>query len=309
MKILNTVVFVVAIALSLAGCEKKDYEYYSKNLDAAEAKREECSNGISKAQLEGDRKAYDKLINDEQCIAAKNAIINDKKLKAQLEREREEAEKQQALDAAKTIIVKETEGLTWQQTINEYLKDDECQEFTFGTSSAKCQAWKIIYDEKAQEGKDQLKQLSFDEIKGEMLSLCKLDSRTKSNCRVAEQALEEKAATELANDDLKTIEEKESIYCSDDLRFSSVCRSSWQKAWAKQNQEVVKFFVDNQAEFISTYNACVDKVVAIDSTVDDWSKRIELNQNIKDSYPCSQIREAAIKRGMSYTNFKEKISN
>ncbi|NUF48678.1 hypothetical protein [Gilliamella sp. ESL0250] len=309
MKALKAVVFVLTTTLILVGCDKKNEEYFLNNIDAANKKMEQCNKDFKKAFMANDEKGIKKVEEDTECRAAETAIKKDKKLKYELEKKRKEEEKKQAIESEMSTINKQLMGLSWNDSVNEYLKVEECQNrLTFTQrENPKCEAWKTIYNEKVDEGIKELKQLSFDELKLKMQSLCKLDKRTNSNCSIAQKALEEKAADELTNADIQTIEAKKSLYCADDIAQLSVCRSSWEKAWKNESDKFVKLYIENNAEFINTYNSCVNKLQEIKSQELDWQEKNKLELSIKDGYPCSQVKEAYLKRGMGYSRFDKKI--
>ena len=307
MKNLKVIGLVLIAGLGLAGCEKKNQEYYLKNIDSAKEKLKECRNDIDKAISQKDEKLFEKIKNDTECQAAENAIKEDRILQAKLEKERKEAEEKQALETEMAAIRNQIAGKSWQKSINEYMKVEECNKF-YTTSSPKCKAWKIVYDEKVDEGKKELKQLPYEDIKEQMISICKLDQRQGSNCAVAQSALEEKATEDLANDDIQTIESKKPLYCAEDTYTLNACRKSWEKAFDRESDKHVKLFTDNDDEFITTFNSCVDKMEAIEKQNLKWDEQNSLERKIKETYPCYQAKEAYIKRGMGYSvNFKNKI--
>ena len=307
MKNLKVIGLVLIAGLGLAGCEKKNQEYYLKNIDSAKEKLKECSNDLEKAFSKKDEKLFEKIKNDTECQAAENAIKEDRILHAKLEQERKEAEEKQALEKDMAAIRDQIAGKSWQQSINEYMKVEECNT-SFPKRSPKCKAWKIVYNEKVDEGKKELKQLPYEGIKEQMISICKLDQRKGSNCAVAQSALEEKATEDLANDDIQTIESKKSLYCADDTYTLNACRKSWENAFDRESDKHVKFFTDNDDEFITTFNSCVDKMEAIEKQNLKWEEQNSLERKIKETYPCYQAKQAYIKRGMGYSvNFKNKI--
>ncbi|MFQ0970631.1 hypothetical protein [Gilliamella sp. BG1] len=307
MKALKNVLLILTTAMVLTGCEEKNEEYYLNNIDSANKKVEQCNQDLKKAFMASDKGGIEKVEKDPECRAAMSAIKKDKKIKYELENKRKEDERKQAVDSEMSAIKKQISGMSWGESVNEYLKVDECKSSFSFNKSPKCEAWETIYKEKVDEGKKELKQLSFNEIKAKMQSLCKLDKRTGSNCSVAEKALEEKATEELANADIQTIESKKSLYCADDLVFLPVCSISWEKAWKRENDKYIKFYTENNAEFITTYNSCIDKLEAVKSQKLDWNKESKLQKAIKEGYPCSQVKDAYTKRGMGYSWFDKKI--
>lgn len=294
-------------AMALAGCEEKNEEYFLKNIDAATEKLEQCTQDFKKAFMAKDKNAAEKVSNNPECLAAESAIKKDKQLKDEQEKQRKEAEQKQAIDSAMADIQKQINGLTWTDVIEEYLKIDECKKALFSSTSGnpKCVAWETIFKEKVDEGKKELKQLSFDQLKTKMTSLCKLDKRTISNCSIAQEALQEKATEELANDDLQTIKAKEPIYCADDLKLLAVCRVAWNNAWQNQHNKLVKFYTQNNTEFVTTYNACIDKLEQVKAENSDFLKGIQLEETIRQTYPCRQVKDAYIERGIGYAPFED----
>ena len=141
-----------------------------------------------------------------------------------------------------------------------------------------------------------------------MISICKLDQRQGSNCSVAKSALEEKATEDLANADIQTIESQKPLYCAEDIYSLNACRKSWEEAFDRENEKHVKFFTDNDDEFITTFNSCADKIAAIEEQNLEWNEKNTLERKITEAYPCYQAKEAYRKRGMGYSvNFEKKI--
>lgn len=307
MKNLKVIGLVLIVGLSLVGCEKKDQEYYLKHIDSAKEKLEDCRNDLDKAFRQKDDKLIEKIKNDTECQAAKNAINKERILQAKLEQERKAAEEKLALETEMTAIRNQIADKSWQKSINEYLKVEGCN-VLFSAPSPKCKAWEIVYNEKVDEGKKELKQLPFEDIKEQMMSLCKFDRRQGSNCAVAQSALEEKATEDLVNADIQTIDSKKPLYCAEDIYFLNACRNSWQNAWNRENDKQVKFFTDNDDEFIKTFNACADKIADIEELNLEWREKNTLERKIIGTYPCYQAKKAHIERGLGYSvDFKKKI--
>lgn len=307
MKNLKAVIISLAAVLTLTGCGEKNEEYFLKNIDAAHKKIDECNKALEKAFTAKDRDTFEKAGKNIECQAAISAVQKDKRLKYELEQKRKEAEKKEAIQSELTAIRKQLNSLSWNDSINEYLKVEDCNRSFSLTRSPKCEAWKTVYDEQVDKGKKDLKQLSFDDLKIKMQSFCKLDKRMGSNCAVAQKALEEKANDELASADIQTIESEKSKYCASDIENLSVCYNSWHAAWKNKGDEFVKRYTENNAEFITTYNSCVDKLKEVDAQKLKWNEKNKLTRSIREGYPCSQVREAYSKRGMGYSNFNKKI--
>ncbi|MWP47647.1 hypothetical protein [Gilliamella sp. Pas-s27] len=307
MKALKNVLLILTTTMVLTGCDEKNEEYYLNNIESANKKVEQCNKDLEKAFIAKDKSGIEKVEKDPECRAAMSAIQKDKKIKYELEKKRKEDERKQAVESEMSAIRQQVSGMSWGESVNEYLKVDDCKSSFSFNKSPKCEAWETVYNEKVDEGKNELKQLSFNEIKAKMQSLCKLDKRTGSNCSVAEKALEEKAADELANADIQTIESKKSLYCAEDLVFQSACSVSWEKAWKKESDKYVKFYIENNADFVATYNSCIDKLEAVKAQKLNWNEENKLQKVIKEGYPCSQVKDAYSKRGMGYSWFDKKI--
>ena len=304
---LKVIGLVLIAELSLVRCEKKNQEYYLKHIDSAEKKLKDCRNDLDLAFRQKDDKLIEKIRNHTECQAAKNAINEDRILQAKLEQERKAAEEKLALETEMTTIRNQIADKSWQKSINEYLKIEGCN-VLFSAPSPKCKAWEIVYSEKVDEGKKELKQLPFEDIKAQMMSLCKFDRRQGSNCAVAQLVLEEKATEDLVNADIQTIDSKKSLYCAEDIYFLKVCKNSWQNAWNKESDKQVKFFTDNDDEFIKTFNSCADKIADIEELNLEWREKNTLEHKITGTYPCYQAKKAYIERGLGYSvDFKKKI--
>lgn len=307
MKNLKVIGLILIAGLGLTGCEEKNQEYYLKHIDSAKEKLEECRNDLNKAFRQNDEKLFEKIKNNTKCQAVENAIKEDRILQAKLEQERKAAEEKLALEIEITAIKNQIADKSWKKSINEYLKVEGCN-VLFSAPSPKCKAWEIVYNEKVDEGKKELKQLSFEAIKEQMMSLCKLEQRRGSNCAVAQSALEEKATEDLANADIQTIESQKPLYCAEDIYSLNACRKSWEKAFDRENEKHVKFFTDNDDEFIRTFNSCADKIADIEAQNLKWNEKNTLERKIAETYPCHQAKEAYRKRGMGYSvNFEKKI--
>ncbi len=308
MKNLKVIGLILIAGLGLTECEEKNQEYYLKHIDSAKEKLEECRNDLNKAFRQNAEKLFEKIKNDTKCQAVENAIKEDRILKAKLEQERKAAEEKLALETEMAAIKNQIADKSWQKSINEYLKVEGCN-VLFSAPSPKCKAWEIVYNEKVDEGKKELKQLSFEAIKEQMMSLCKLEQRRGSNCAVAQSALEEKATEDLANADIQTIESQKPLYCAEDIYSLKACRKSWEKAFDRENAKHIKFFTNNDDEFIKTFNSCADKIADIEAQNLKWNEKNTLERKITGTYPCYQAKETYIKRGMGYSvNFEKKIA-
>lgn len=302
MKDLKVLTLVLVVGLALVGCEEKNQEYYSQHIDSAKEKLDDCLKTLYKAIMQSDQTLFNKITQDTECQAASDAIKKDP-----IEQKIKEAKEKQALESELIAIKKQIAGKSWQESINKYLEVEECNSL-FLKTSPQCKAWKMIYNEKVDEGKKELIKLPFEGIKEQMHSLCKLYKGPSSNCSLAELVLEEKAKEDLANADIQTVEAKKSIYCAEDINSSNACSKSWNNAWNRESDKHIKFFTENDEEFINTFNSCVDKVAAVDAQKLEWSQKNDLERQITDTYPCYQAKMAYSKRGMGYSvRFEKKI--
>lgn len=305
---MKKIIGVCVLGLFVAACSEKNEEYYLNNIKAATEKLASCEKDIEKAFSSKDKDAFEKVAKNPECNAAKQAVRKNKEIERELEKKRLEAERQKEIEAATTEINHLISNMTWIESVNEYLKQTDCTQGFIITKTPKCTAWETIYQTKADEGTAELKLLAFEDLKTKMFDLCKLDQRRGSNCAIAQTALAEKAVEELANDDIQTIELKKETYCASDIQNLSVCNTSWNNAWRAKNDEWVKFYTDNDVDFVKTYNVCVDQLDDIKSQDLKWDEKNKLERAVTNTYPCQQAAKAYSTRGMGYSPFRVKIA-
>lgn len=305
---MKKIIGVCILGLFVAACSEKNEEYYLSNINAATEKLASCEKDMEKAFSSKDKEAFEKVANNPECNAAEKAIRKNKAIERELEKKRLEAERQKEFEAEIVAINELVNNMTWSESVNEYLKQTDCTQGFIMTKTPKCEAWEAIYRAKSDEGETELKLLTFEELKTKMFDLCKLDQRRGSNCSIAQTALAEKAVEELVNDDIQTIESKKETYCANDIKNLAVCNTSWNNAWKVKNDEWVKFYTENDVDFVKTYNVCVDQLEEIKSQNLKWNEKHQLEQSVTNTYPCQQAAKAYSTRGMGYSPFRVKIA-
>lgn len=310
---MKKIIGVALIGLILAACGDRDQNYFFENQDKAKEQLKSCEKKLMDAIENGDKKKYEAVKSDAECLAAESALKKQRQLDWQKEQEERELQRKlaeekklQDIADAKAIIVADHQDKTWEKRISEYLKND-CYR-SWGRMTPECTAWKEFYDETVAEGKAQLVALDFADLKTKANDYCNLDQRSGSSCAVWQEALADKGSTELENADIYTIEARKEEFCSNDIRNLSVCNSSWGNAWRSQNDELIKFFTDNDAEFITTYNQCIDRIQEVEAQGLQYGEKYQALDAIKGAAPCSQVANSYRNRGMGYSPFQAKIA-
>ncbi|MHC5225389.1 hypothetical protein [Ignatzschineria sp. LJL83] len=321
---MKKIIGVALIGLILAACGDRDENYFFENQDKAKAHLKSCEEKLMNALENGDDKKYNEINNDAECVAADSALKKQRQLdwkkeqeqrqlelkKAQEERELQrklaEEKKLQDIADAKALIIADHQDKSWEKRISEYLKND-CYN-SWGNTTPECTAWKEFYEETVTEGKAQLTALDFADLKTKANEYCKLDQRSGSSCAVWQEALADKGSSELENADIYTIEARKEEFCSDDIRNLNVCNRSWGDAWRARNDELIKFYTDNDAEFITTYNQCTDRVQEVEAQGLKYGEKYRALEAIRDLAPCSQVANSYRNRGMGYSPFQVKIA-
>lgn len=321
---MKKIIGIAVLGAILAGCGDRDEAYFFEHQDKAEAHLKACENKFMKAIEKEDEKALIALEKDPECNAAQEAlakqaqldwekeiaqrelarkVAEEKRLQAIAE---EEAKRAQEIADMKATIVANNKDLSWEKRVSEFLKQD-CKS-GWGTPTAECAAWFEFYDEAVTEGKAALAQVDFEVLRGGSKEYCSLDQRSGSSCAVWQEALAEKGAKELEGAEIDVIEARKEEFCGDGLGNLAVCRDSWRSAWRIKNEALVKFFVDNDAEFITVYNSCVDQLDAVNAQNLRYAAKSEAKSRITDAAPCKQAANAYSNRGMGYSAFKVKIA-
>lgn len=311
---MKKIIIMTAMATILVACGDRDENYFFENQEKAASHLKSCEEKLMNALENGDEKSFKAVQGDLECKAADSAL----KKQRQLDYEKEVAERelQKKLAAEKRLqdIAEEkakiraaNEGNSWSQDISEYLKQ-ECPVQLWSEPSVECAAWTEFYDDAVASGKSELSKLSFADLKTESKEYCSLDQRRGSSCAVWQEALAEKGVEELKGADIDTIEARRDEFCSDEVRNLAVCNTSWNRAWNDKNDELIKHFVDNDAEFVATYNQCVDKLDAVKAQNLPYDSRHTATIAITRTAPCQQAANAYTKRGMGYSPFDAKIA-
>ncbi len=329
---MKKIILIGVLGAILVGCGDRDENYFFENQEKAASHLKSCEEKLMSALENGDKNKFETLRNDAECKAADSALKKQRQLdyekeiaeyelqrkQRQLDREKEEAERElqrklaeekrlQEIAAEKAKIIAANEGNTWDKEISEFLKQD-CNPSGWGEPTVECTAWIEFYDEAKAKGKKALAQLDFVDLKAQSKEYCSLDQRRGSSCAIWQEALAEKGVEELKGADIDTIEARKDEFCADEIRNLAVCSTSWRQAWNDRNEALIKHFVDNDQEFVQTYNSCVDQLTAVEDKKLPYDQRYKEKSAITQTAPCQQAGNAYTKRGMGYSPFDAKIA-
>lgn len=295
---------LLLIPFILVGCGEKNEEYYLKNIDSAEKKVKQCENDLEKAFKNDNEKEFLRLADDPECKAARKAINTQKQLKWEAERKLEEENKRKAIEEAKSAINSKIKGMGWQDSITEYLKTSCVNTWSYN-STPECDAWNVIYEEKVNEGNQELSKLSFDELINSEEQFCSKDKRKKSPCEVWEKMRNKKGEESIIELSIVDVEKANPQFCEKD-KYGSLC-SVWKETWNNKSKQLTKFLVDNYDEFKKTYNMCYEAIEEIKSSK---GKAFEKSQNIneiKNMTPCQQASDAYRQKELGWGTFDKAI--
>lgn len=311
---MKKIIGIALVGLILAACGDRDENYFFENQNKAKEHLKSCEEKLMDALENGNEKKFNEINNDAECLAAESALKKQRQLDWQKEQEERELQKKlaeekrlQDIADTKALITADHQDKTWEKRVSEYLKQD-CNTGWFSTPTTECAAWSEFYEEAVDEGKAQLTALDFADLKTKANEYCKLDQRSGSSCAVWQEALADKGSSELENADIYTIEARKEEFCSDDIRNLNVCNRSWGDAWRAKNDELIKFYTDNDAEFIITYNQCVDRVQEVEAKGLRYGEKNRAISAVTKAAPCEQAAGAYRNRGMGYAQFQVKIA-
>lgn len=294
---------ITLISTLLVACGDKDEAYFLENPEKAKATLTQCENDLLEAAMKDDEKAFEKIEANPECLAADQAI----KKQRVLDREKAEAAKLAAIEAEREKIAETNKNNTWQQNITAYLNVD-CKTGFLQDPTPECAGWKSFYNDEFEKGRAILVQAPFEELKTQSKEYCSLDQRQGSVCAVWQTALADKGAEELQGLDIYQIEAKKAEFCSPELKNLNLCRKSWKDAWDIKNKELTQHYVQNDVEFVETYNACVDQFQAVKGQDLKLNDQYNAMSAIEESAPCAQAKNAYRERGMGYDRLSTKIA-
>ena len=129
------IIVSLVLAFSLSACSDNDLPYYLSNINDAKDKVSECNAEMEKAFLSKNESLFKSVSQNSECNAAKQAIIEYKRNKAKLAKERKQAEYE-------ANVKKYTTELTKIPFSDFYTIGKEC----LFNRSAKCEAFKKLKD-------------------------------------------------------------------------------------------------------------------------------------------------------------------
>lgn len=224
-------IMVLAMFSTLASCGEKDLAYYQSNIDAAEAKHNECEAGLKAAIKEKNKDKLKLFATDAECKMAWKAYKNYKST----EKRAATAKKQNEIKA-KIKAEESAYQVTYDQAVTRYsaLTIDEF----FKTKEA----------------------LGCDDAKT-MFSV---------NCKAYSSLIEsrkELKVADLANTYTKEVlEAKNEKECVGDLNFTDKCKL-YDKAITVKNIQISDYYKDNPDMLKRDFNDCRDKALAADPTM------------------------------------------
>ncbi len=298
------------LSIFLVACGEKDENYYFEHQDKAQEKLQSCEEQMMKAFMNLDEKAGRAVDADAECNAAKAAIKKQHNLEYEQKRAEEELQKRLAEEARLKAISdieaqleKELAGKEWNAVISEYLKQTDCQSYS-GGKEPNCIAWKALYDKAVEQGKAELIQYAFADLKMQEPVYCGLDKRRGSACTVWAEARVARAELDLNGLDIEALSAVTDDYCKNGEY--NTC-DVWKRAWQVKNDIIVKQLVEDDALFVETYNNCFAELTNIRQADLKWNEKNRREDAVVNSYPCNQAKQAYRNRGMGGIAYKQGI--
>lgn len=250
----------------LTGCFENDKEYYLKHPDEAESKFKECDAELAKAAILGDKEAFEKKQNNAECKAAREARKEIRGVKYEMERKKQEIEREKRAEEEKE------KRIAWEKEYQEQLKSlasvpyvdfnklgNECG---FSSRSPQCKAYHQLrssrYDKEIESIIAQHK--DAEELTTYKDEVCKgfQDFR----CRIARDAVN---------------------------RAESIAREKARKA----EKEEIDILVNNKEQLKEVYNSCYHEMTDLRKK-QKWQEA----SKVTDSRKCMIAGKAAQKFGI-----------
>lgn len=299
---------LITSTLLLTACSEKDKAYYLQNIDKAETKKAECENKLKEAWNKKDENAIKALKLDSECNAAIDAIKEDRKIKAEQERQAKEAKAREEIDREKVKIKQKLGQADW-KAVAHYIVNSECAKhsnqfsksgFVIPEDNYSCRAVEEIYQETVKLAKTELTKFSYNDLLAQEKEYCSKDKRPLSACSIWEIALGEQAEKAFESQDLPILEQQKSEYKMFYDKKPLSAKKAFEKVFKAKEQAVIENYTKNPDLLKQDYNQCVEKVKQIG---DHYSKH-EQRSAVTNFYPCSQAQAARRKLGFNYDNFQ-----
>ncbi|MDO4430218.1 MAG: hypothetical protein Q4B95_02825 [Lonepinella koalarum] len=307
MKKLLSATLITSVIL-LTACSEKDKAYYLKNIDKAETKKNECENKLKEAWKNKDEKAFLTLEKDAECKAANEAIKENRKIKAEQERQAKEAKARIEIDNEKTKLKTQLGQADWKGIVH-YFVNSDCAKygnrfsekgFIVPEENYHCRAAVEIYQENAEIAKSELLKFSFDELNSQEKAYCSQDKRDYSACYIWEQALGIQAEKAFEQQSLQELEKLYEDYQMYSNKRPLSAKKAFEKVFKAKEQATIENYTKNYNVLKQDYNQCVEKVAQVGNHYSKYKERAA----ITDFYPCAQARTARSKLGLGYDDFK-----
>ncbi|MDP8052729.1 hypothetical protein QJU23_09930 [Pasteurella atlantica] len=289
-------------ALLLTGCSEKDKAYYLSHIDNAKSKLKQCEKQMFEAMSSKDKEKFEAIRKDKECIAADQAIRENRKIQIEKARLEKEALEKSEISKARKKLNEKFAKLDWKEIAYQYVNSDCAKKLFISSNDYLCRAFKALYDEKAEQGKTALLKNSLEQLFELKKTYCAKDQRRYSTCDIWKSAVKEQSATEFSKLDFEQLDRQKNKYCEYGSKYYDACSTLQDVAREKENI-VIEQYVKNYDALKKVYNQCIAKITElakIDNSFGFYSKRNAILEN----YPCSQARSARSKLGLPYDNFK-----
>ncbi|MFD0965880.1 hypothetical protein ACFQ02_03300 [Seminibacterium arietis] len=292
---MKKLLLLLLASFMLTACSEKDKNYYINNIDEAEKKVQQCTTELEEAFLTNNKEKLVKLKKDPECLAAREAVREDKISKAEQALLLKETERKKAILEAKEKLLKEYGNTNWKLFAQSYVNTECAKKWFVGNDDYSCIAFREIYQDKVKDAKAELTKIPFVELFNQEKSYCAKDKRPHSVCDIWEKTLNEQAEEYFEQMELKELNNQETTYC--DYKTSQVVCSTLNKIINKKHKEVVSQYVKDYELLKRDYNQCVMQIKNVKNNYIKQSK-------IMNSYPCKQTKSARMELSLPYDDFK-----
>ncbi|MDG6882162.1 Uncharacterised protein [Phocoenobacter uteri] len=295
----KSILFLGLSTLVLTGCSEKDKAYYLSHIDDAKTKFKQCEKRMFEAMSSRDQEKFEAVGKDKECVAAEQALREDRKIQAEKKRLEEEALQKAEVSKARKQLDKKFANLDWKETAYQYVNSDCAKKFFIAPNNYECRAFKEIYDEKAEQGKQELLKNSLEQLVTSKKAYCSKDQRRYSACDIWKSAVKEQSKVEFSALDFDQLHRQSNKYCNYGSQYYDACSTLEEVAREKENM-IIDQYVKNYESLKKDYNQCVTKLAKIGDSYKVYKQRAEIAEN----YPCPQAHLARLKLGLPFDNFK-----
>ncbi len=296
MKKLSVFALVGCLAF-ITACSEKDVKYYQDNPTEAKAKIEECEENFVKAMSSGKSdEELQKLENDKECKAAKQALKAIKKAEREAEKAAAEKANKAVLDKAEGNFAKEYGQLDW-KAFQKVYKDHRCRghwslsgfaSHELSSEDAECEVMKKHYKTLIDQAKAELAKQPFDELIKRDKEFCLLDKGLDSPCSVWRESFQLSAENTFKDTDYATLFKMKDKYCESEFKYN-VC-TPFSRVFEKKEQQVIDKYAKDDELFKAEYDKCYQQSLKIKP--ESFSSGGQIL--IQNDPICSAVHEAAV---------------